>query len=73
MGKNFDDVAGKAKEAYGKATGDRSVQAEGKIDQAKADAKDTADKAKEKAEGFKEKAEEVIENAGEKIKDVFKR
>ena len=36
-----DKVAGKAKEALGKATGDKSTEREGKKDQGKGDAKKT--------------------------------
>jgi len=36
-----DKVAGKAKEALGKATGDKSTEREGKKDQVKGDAKKT--------------------------------
>jgi uncharacterized protein YjbJ (UPF0337 family) len=42
-----EDAAGKAKEAIGKATGDRSTEAEGKADQSKADLKDAAEKVKD--------------------------
>jgi uncharacterized protein YjbJ (UPF0337 family) len=42
-----DDVAGKAKEAVGKATGDRSTENEGKKDQAKSDIKDAGEKVKD--------------------------
>jgi uncharacterized protein YjbJ (UPF0337 family) len=37
-----DDVTGKAKEAEGKLTGDKSREAEGNLDQAKGKAKDAA-------------------------------
>ncbi|MEU3020774.1 MULTISPECIES: CsbD family protein [unclassified Nocardiopsis] len=73
MGKHFDDAAGKGKEAFGKVTGDKGTEAEGKADQAKAGAKDAADKAKGKAEELKDKAEGAFESAEEKIKGVFKK
>ena len=44
---NIDDVAGKAKEAVGKASGDRSTENEGKIDQAKSSLKDAGEKVKD--------------------------
>ena len=44
-----DDVEGKAKEAWGKATGDEKTEAEGKVDQAKGDAKDAIDDVKDAA------------------------
>jgi uncharacterized protein YjbJ (UPF0337 family) len=77
MGKHFDDAVGKGKEAFGKATGDRGTEAEGKFDQAKAGAEDAADKAKDKAkdkaEGLKDRAEEALGSAEDKIKGVFKK
>jgi uncharacterized protein YjbJ (UPF0337 family) len=42
-----EDVAGKAKEAVGKATGDKSTENEGRTDQAKADLKDAGEKVKD--------------------------
>ena len=36
----FDDIKGKAKEAAGKATGDESLETEGKADQVKSDVVD---------------------------------
>ena len=41
------DLGGKAKEAYGDATGDEQMQAEGKSDQAKADLKQAGEKVKD--------------------------
>ncbi len=43
----IDDVAGKAKEAFGEATNDESTRNEGKGDQAKADLKDAGEKVKD--------------------------
>lgn len=52
-----DDVKGKAKEGYGKATDDEQKEAEGKFDQIKSDAKeglaDVKDKAKDIADKLK--------------------
>jgi uncharacterized protein YjbJ (UPF0337 family) len=42
-----DDVAGKAKEAVGRVSGDRSTESEGRKDQAKADMKDAGEKVKD--------------------------
>ncbi|MFC3965332.1 CsbD family protein [Nocardia jiangsuensis] len=42
-----EDLAGKAKEAVGKATGDRSTEAEGKTDQTKSDLKGAGEKVKD--------------------------
>ena len=51
---SIDDIKGKAKEAFGEATGDESTKAEGKIDQAKSDLQDKANEVKDKAaEAFK--------------------
>jgi uncharacterized protein YjbJ (UPF0337 family) len=43
----IDDIAGKAKEGLGKATGDDSTEAEGKLDQAKSSLKDAAEHVKD--------------------------
>lgn len=43
----IDEVGGKAKEAMGKATGDRSTENEGRKDQAKGDFKDAGEKVKD--------------------------
>ncbi|KDE99758.1 CsbD family protein [Mycobacterium sp. ENV421] len=42
-----DDVAGKAKEGVGAATGDKSTENEGKLDQAKSSLKDAGEKVKD--------------------------
>jgi len=42
-----DDLAGKAKEGLGKATGDKSTENEGKFDQAKSSLKDAGEKVKD--------------------------
>jgi uncharacterized protein YjbJ (UPF0337 family) len=42
-----EDLGGKAKEAFGKATGDDSKVAEGKADQAKADVKKAGENVKD--------------------------
>jgi uncharacterized protein YjbJ (UPF0337 family) len=43
----IEDVAGKAKEALGKASGDKSTEDEGRADQAKSDFKDAGEKVKD--------------------------
>jgi uncharacterized protein YjbJ (UPF0337 family) len=43
----IDDLGGKAKEGFGKVTGDKSTENEGKLDQAKAGVKDAAEKVKD--------------------------
>ena len=42
----LDDMAGKAKEGLGKATGDKDTENEGKVDQAKSSLKDAGEKVK---------------------------
>ena len=42
-----EDLGGKAKEAVGKATGDKSTENEGKGDQVKSDFKDAGEKVKD--------------------------
>ena len=42
-----EDVEGKAKEAVGRATGDRSTENEGRSDQAKADLKNAGENVKD--------------------------
>jgi uncharacterized protein YjbJ (UPF0337 family) len=54
-----EDLAGKAKEAIGSATGDEQMEAEGKMDQAKSAVKD--------------KVEDVKDWAAEKFNDVTDR
>ncbi|MCX5143339.1 MULTISPECIES: CsbD family protein [unclassified Streptomyces] len=49
-----DKMAGKAKEAMGKMTGNKRMESEGKADQAKGKAKGAAGDAKERAEGVKD-------------------
>jgi uncharacterized protein YjbJ (UPF0337 family) len=48
----IDNLGGKAKEAVGRATGDKSTKNEGKLDQAKASLKDAGEKVKD---AFKDK------------------
>jgi uncharacterized protein YjbJ (UPF0337 family) len=43
----IEDLGGKAKEAVGKATGDRDTRNEGKADQAKSSLKDAGEKVKD--------------------------
>lgn len=42
-----EDIAGKAKEAAGRATGDKDTEAEGKADQSKSDLKNAGEKVKD--------------------------
>ncbi|MCM2411316.1 MULTISPECIES: CsbD family protein [unclassified Streptomyces] len=49
-----DKMAGKAKEAMGKMTGNRRMEAEGKADQAKGKTKGAMGGAKDRAEGVKD-------------------
>ncbi len=43
----IDDLGGKSKEGVGKATGDKSTENEGKLDQAKSSLKDAGEKVKD--------------------------
>jgi uncharacterized protein YjbJ (UPF0337 family) len=43
----IDELGGKAKEGLGKLTGDKSTENEGKLDQAKSNVKDAAEKVKD--------------------------
>ncbi|MGZ5390908.1 MAG: CsbD family protein [Mycobacterium sp.] len=43
----IDDAGGKIKEGLGKATGDKSTENEGKVDQAKSSLKDAGEKIKD--------------------------
>ncbi|MDG4663617.1 CsbD family protein [Mycobacterium sp. 236(2023)] len=47
----IDDLAGKAKEGLGRATGDDSTKNEGKLDQAKSSLKDAGEKVKDALKG----------------------
>ncbi|THA74796.1 CsbD family protein [Streptomyces sp. A0642] len=49
-----DKVAGKAKEAMGKMTGNRRMESEGKADQAKGKAKGAVGDARDRAQGAKD-------------------
>ncbi|MBW5253372.1 CsbD family protein [Streptomyces poriferorum] len=49
-----DKMAGKAKEAMGKMTGNKRMESEGKADQAKGKAKGAVNEAQERAEGVKD-------------------
>jgi uncharacterized protein YjbJ (UPF0337 family) len=43
----IEDLGGKAKEAVGRVTGDRSTENEGKVDQSKSSLKDAGEKVKD--------------------------
>jgi uncharacterized protein YjbJ (UPF0337 family) len=49
MKNKIDDAGGRAKEAVGRASGDRSTKNEGRKDQAKAHLKDAGEKVKDAA------------------------
>ena len=60
---------GKAKEFEGKLTGDKSREAEGKLDQAKGDVKDAAGKVKDAAGNLVDRArEEIDERSGASVR-----
>lgn len=58
-----DEVLGSAKEKFGQATDNESLENEGKADQVKADAKQ---KAEDVAQGVKDKVNEGIGKLGDK-------
>ena len=51
MAGEMDKAKGAVKETYGKVTGDRQTEAEGKADKVKGHVKDAAHDVKERAEG----------------------
>ena len=65
----LDNLAGKAKEAGGKLTGDDRREAEGKADQGQAQAKDNVDDAKQAISDGIDKAKDAISG----IKDSLKK
>jgi uncharacterized protein YjbJ (UPF0337 family) len=54
MAGTTDKAKGAVKETYGKVTGDKRTEAEGKTDKAKGHAKDAAHDAKESAKGVRD-------------------
>jgi len=56
MGEKMDDIKGKAKEAVGDATDNKSLEREGKVDQGVAGAKD--------------KLKDAADAVGDKVKDA---
>ncbi|AIJ24768.1 MULTISPECIES: CsbD family protein [Amycolatopsis methanolica group] len=62
IGNKAEDVAGKAKEAAGAATGDEQLRGEGKADQAKAGIKDALDSVKD-----------AVGDAADKLKGAVKK
>ena len=56
-----DKVSGTAKEAEGKLTGDKSREAEGKLEQAKGDVKDAAGNVKDAAGKLADRARDEVE------------
>lgn len=66
-----EDLGGKAKEAAGKVSGDKNVEAEGKVDQVSADIKDKVSEFTDKAKDVAEEAGANLKAAAEKIKEGF--
>ncbi|MCC2664969.1 MAG: CsbD family protein [Geminicoccaceae bacterium] len=54
MAGTTDKAKGVMKEAAGKATGDKRIETEGKVDRAKGEVKDAAHQAKESAKGVRD-------------------
>lgn len=66
-----EDLGGKAKEAAGKVSGDKNVEAEGKADQVSAEIKDKVSEFTDKAKDVAEEAGANLKAAAEKIKEGF--
>ena len=66
-----EDLGGKAKEAAGKVSGDKNVEAEGKADQVSAEIKDKVSEFTDKAKDVAEEAGANLNAAAEKIKEGF--
>lgn len=64
-----EDLGGKAKEAAGKVSGNKDVEAEGKMDQAASTIKDKASELGEKAKDVAEDIGSNVKAAAEKVKD----
>lgn len=62
MGKNIDEIKGRAKEAVGDVIDDPDLEREGKIDRVSGQVKD-------KAEQLKDKADDVVDRVKEKARD----
>jgi uncharacterized protein YjbJ (UPF0337 family) len=54
MAGTTDKAKGMVKEGAGKATGDKRIESEGKVDRAKGEVKDAAHQAKESAKGVRD-------------------
>jgi uncharacterized protein YjbJ (UPF0337 family) len=67
-----EDLGGKAKETVGKATDDKSLQAEGAVDQAIAHAKDVGEKVEDTIKDVAEKVEDVIKDVSGKVEEAVK-
>ncbi|MGO1638660.1 CsbD family protein [Ancrocorticia populi] len=57
----FDQFTGKAKEAAGKVSGDKDLEAEGKVQGAEGKAKEFVDDAKAGAKAVKDRVDEEID------------
>lgn len=64
----FDKVAGKAKEGAGKVTGDKDLEAEGKLQHAEGKAKEALDDAGDKVKDAVDDARAGLHALGERIK-----
>lgn len=66
-----EDLGGKAKEAAGKVSGNKDVEAEGKVDQVSAEIKEKVSEFTDKAKDVAEEAGANLKAAAEKIKEGF--
>lgn len=64
-----EELAGNAKEAIGKLTGDEKLEAEGQVDQASGNVKEFGNNASEKVEGLGDKVEGYKDAIADKLSD----
>lgn len=64
-----EELAGDAKEAIGKLTGNEKLEAEGKVDQASGNVKEFGNKATEKTDDLSNKVEGYKEAIADKLSD----
>lgn len=65
----FDQIKGKAKEAVGNLTGDKSTDAEGQVDQAKGTVRGGVGDAKDMVNDHKDEASNAFGDAKDKLSD----
>jgi uncharacterized protein YjbJ (UPF0337 family) len=73
MAGKTDQVKGRAKEAVGDLTGDKDLQAEGKVDRRAGETKEKLGHANAKITAIVDKADEKVEKTIDKAKDALHR